>query len=277
MMSLYSLCCLFLSVTTCKLPVSFCCKYICRADSINTSKAFCGTPSTVHCVSLVVVTSYLRNRPNEEITGITGKLGSTGSNVSLCGPTRDNSSLTVSSVGDTCEDDGNLQVVTERNRQHKLYNDIIKQLTSQGLSFKADEVDTSGTKLVRLLCDILWHIDSHASRFSVKVCSNSYRIWRVLVYHQSLFLQLHHLPLPIPSEDGHCLSFAEVFCEKITGEHRPSLLKKPSKSNSLPFYASVQHVKNCQMVIQCENCDLWRIIFSKYKLKPSQKQQLATR
>ena len=88
------------------------------------------------------------------------------------------------------------------------------------------------------------------------------------------FLQLHHLPLPIPSEDGHCLSFAEVFCEKITGEHRPSLLKKPSKSNSLPFYASVQHVKNCQMVIQCENCDLWRIIFSKYKLKPSQKQQL---
>ena len=36
---------------------------------------------------------------------------------------------------------GNLQVVTERNRQHKLYNDIIKQLTSQGLSFKADEVD----------------------------------------------------------------------------------------------------------------------------------------
>ena len=63
---------------------------------------------------------------------------------------------------------GNLQVVTERNRQHKLYNDIIKQLTSQGLSFKADEVDTSGTKLVRLLCDILWHIDGHHHVFRLR-------------------------------------------------------------------------------------------------------------
>ena len=80
---------------------------------------------------------------------------------------------------------------------------------------------------------------------------------RLFVYHQIFFLQLRHLLLPIPSEDGHYLSFAEVICEKITGEHRPSLLKKHSKSNTLPFYASVQHVKNCQMVIQCESCDLW--------------------
>ena len=56
---------------------------------------------------------------------------------------------------------GTLQLVTERNRRHKLYNDIVKYLTSRGLTFKADEVDTSGNKLVHLLCDILWHIDGH--------------------------------------------------------------------------------------------------------------------
>ena len=56
---------------------------------------------------------------------------------------------------------GSVQLVVERNKRHKLYNDIIKFLTSRDLTFKTDEVDTSGVKLVRLLCDILWHIDGH--------------------------------------------------------------------------------------------------------------------
>ena len=56
---------------------------------------------------------------------------------------------------------GTLPLVNERNKRQKLYNDIIKYLTSQQLFFKADEVDTTGTKLVRLLCDIFWHIDGH--------------------------------------------------------------------------------------------------------------------
>lgn len=84
-----------------------------------------------------------------------------------------------------------------------------------------------------------------------------------------IFSQLRHLPLSIPTDDGHYLCFTEVFSKVITGEHRPSILLKPSKSNTLPFYASVQHAKNCQIVVQCESCDMWRIIFSKYKLKPA--------
>ena len=48
--------------------------------------------------------------------------------------------------------DSSLQPITERNRKDKLYNDIIIFMTSKGLKFNADEVDTSGTKLVRLLC-----------------------------------------------------------------------------------------------------------------------------
>ena len=48
--------------------------------------------------------------------------------------------------------DSSLQPITERNRKDKLYNDIIIFIKSKGLKFNADEVDTSGTKLVRLLC-----------------------------------------------------------------------------------------------------------------------------
>ena len=48
--------------------------------------------------------------------------------------------------------DSNLQPITERNQKDKLYNDIIIFMTSKGLKFNADEVDTTGTKLVWLLC-----------------------------------------------------------------------------------------------------------------------------
>ncbi len=51
-------------------------------------------------------------------------------------------------------------------------------------------------------------------------------------------------------------------------------MKAMSKTKGLPFYASVQHVNNCKLMVLCENCDLWRLIFSKYKLKPDQKVRL---
>lgn len=111
--------------------------------------------------------------------------------------------------------------------------------------------------------------------FSILKCGkNSCTICKPVHLPTEVFLQLKHLPLPIPAEDGHYLSFTEAYKKETTGDYRPSLLKKPSKSKGLPFYASVQHVKNCQLMVQCESCDMWRIIFSKYKLKPTQRQQL---
>ena len=58
-------------------------------------------------------------------------------------------------------------------------------------------------------------------------------------------------------------------------EHRPSLKKAPkAKAKSLPFYASVQHVKNAQLMLQCEECNMWRLVYSKYKLPVAQHRQL---
>jgi hypothetical protein len=81
---------------------------------------------------------------------------------------------------------------------------------------------------------------------------------------------------PSPDDGDHYLSFAKALTISTTGEHRPSLTKKTSKSssNTLPFYASVQHVRNAQIVVQCDNCDMWRLIFSKYKLKIEQREYL---
>ena len=70
-----------------------------------------------------------------------------------------------------------------------------------------------------------------------------------------VFGRLWHLPHPVLGEVY--LLFSEVFKINTTGEFYPSLQKKTSKCQGLPFYNSVQHVKNCQLMVQCENCEMW--------------------
>jgi len=112
--------------------------------------------------------------------------------------------------------------------------------------------------------------------FSILKCgTNACKICKLVRLPPHIFSLLKHLPHPVPKEDGHYLSFSEAFETITTGEHRPSLKQKRSKKDkSLPFYASLQHVKNSQIVVQCDSCDMWRIVFSKYKLKPSQRSLL---
>ena len=33
------------------------------------------------------------------------------------------------------------------------------------------------------------------------------------------------------------------------------------------FPVNIQHARNTNMVVQCEKCGMWRIFYSKYKLK----------
>lgn len=92
---------------------------------------------------------------------------------------------------------------------------------------------------------------------------------------KSEFDKLRHIPHPVPGGDGHYLPFSEVFNTVTTEEHRPSYTK-PTQSKSrvkreLPYYASVQHVKNSHLMVQCTECDMWHIIFSKYKLTKEQR------
>lgn len=83
----------------------------------------------------------------------------------------------------------------------------------------------------------------------------------------------------MPGDDDHYLPFSDVFGQNTSEMHRPSINKKQavdsgSKQKSLPFYATVQHVKNTGLVVQCEECQMWRIVFSKYKLTAEQQVRL---
>ena len=108
---------------------------------------------------------------------------------------------------------------------------------------------------------------SHYS-FDILKCGNSScTLCKTVRLPINTFEKLKHLPHPVPREDNHYASFSEVFGTSTSEEHRPSLKIKPKKRNTLPFYASVQHVKNVELMVECEECGLWRLLYSKYMLK----------
>ena len=95
----------------------------------------------------------------------------------------------------------------------------------------------------------------------------------------STFKMLKHIPHPMPMEDGHYLPFSEAFDISTSEEHRPTYVhtktKAPKKQKRcLPFRGTVQHVKNANLMVQCGECNMWRLIFSRYKLDVVQRQNL---
>ena len=89
-----------------------------------------------------------------------------------------------------------------------------------------------------------------------------------------VFSKLHFLPDPILNTNGHYKPFQEVYGTCTTEEFRPSLQKRSSRGKALPFSASIQHVRNVGIMVQCEECEMWHLIYSRHKLSTQEKKQL---
>ena len=59
-----------------------------------------------------------------------------------------------------------------------------------------------------------------------------------------------------------------------TEQHRPSLQVRKGRKKTLPFSASIQHVKNVDVMLECEECQMWRLLYSKHKLSASDRRAL---
>ena len=107
-------------------------------------------------------------------------------------------------------------------------------------------------------CCVFWHYS-----FQIKKCgSDDSELCKSVRLSVEPFSSLHFLPDLTPVEDGRYLSFEKTHGKSTIEEHRPSLTKKSkSHSKSIGFYASQQHVKNVDMVIQCEECEMWRLLY----------------
>ena len=60
-------------------------------------------------------------------------------------------------------------------------------------------------------------------------------------------------------------SFAKAFTLNTTEQDRPSLKGKKA-AKRLSFSPSVQHAWNTDTMVQCDECSMWRLVFSKRKL-----------
>lgn len=90
-----------------------------------------------------------------------------------------------------------------------------------------------------------------------------------------IFKGLHHLPDPVPRGD-HYDDFDSLYGIETTEKHRPSLHTKKMKGHGMPFSPSTQTARNPDLVIQCKECMKWRVVYSKRKLKPADKNTVTT-
>ena len=111
--------------------------------------------------------------------------------------------------------------------------------------------------------------------FSIKKCGkDGCDMCKPVRMSEEDFAKLKHMPDPMVGKDDHYLSFHEAYLLETTEKDRPSLAKPNKRRSSIPFSPSVQHVKNIEIMLQCEECDLWRLLFSKRKLSVKDRAEL---
>lgn len=91
---------------------------------------------------------------------------------------------------------------------------------------------------------------------------------------QEVFESIRHLPDPMVdvTKPDHYLPFDKVFSTETTEKDLPSLEKH--KKRVISYSPSIQHVKNVDVMIQCDECKMWRLLFSKKKLTIAQRHNL---
>ena len=100
---------------------------------------------------------------------------------------------------------------------------------------------------------------------------NNVHLWRLSTWCISLlpliklfYLGIHRLPDPVLNDDGHFECFEQVFGTETDERSCPSVEEAKQKvKKRIPFNTTQQRVKNVNMVVQCEECEMWRIVYSK--------------
>ena len=102
--------------------------------------------------------------------------------------------------------------------------------------------------------------------FCIKKCGKEgCKVCKPVRMEKESFEKLRFLPDPQMQDDGHYIPFAKAFTLNTTEQDRPSLKGKKT-AKPLSFSPSVQHARNTDTMVQCDECSMWRLVFSKRKL-----------
>ncbi len=62
------------------------------------------------------------------------------------------------------------------------------------------------------------------------------------------------------NDDGHYLPFDEVYGTNTTEKDIPSGLQNSKEKKVIPFNVTQQHVKNVNLVVECEECHICAVL-----------------
>jgi len=87
---------------------------------------------------------------------------------------------------------------------------------------------------------------------------------------------MHHLPDPVQKLNSESYkTFEELYGTETTEEFRPSAQKLTKESQGMGFSPSAQYAKNVGTVVQCGECEKWRVLYSKIKLNNEESAKLS--
>ena len=140
-----------------------------------------------------------------------------------------------------------------RNKKDEMFNDLVSLFEEKNWKWN-DGGSSHGNNFVFGLRDTLWYIDGHHSTLEERSCP---------------------IPEPFSKFVGYNIPERSKHRKRQRSNLSYDTLAKPNKKRkSLPFSPSVQHVKNIDIMLQCEECDLWRLLFSKRKLSIKERAEL---
>ena len=129
--------------------------------------------------------------------------------------------------------------------------------------------------LPRLRKFVSLHCTERKYSYQVKKCGDAAcNICKPPNLPRDIFNQLKWIPDPIPDSDGLYKQFSSLYGTKTSEDHCTSLKQKSKRRKTLPFASSLRHVKNVDMMLQCEECNLWRLLYSKQRLLASEREKL---
>ena len=90
-----------------------------------------------------------------------------------------------------------------------------------------------------------------------------------------VFSTLSHLPDPIPNGE-HYKDFDSVYGTTTTEENLPSLSEKSKKGHGMTYSPAAQTAKNANLVIQCDSCGKWRVLYAERKLQNAVRERVTS-
>ena len=76
---------------------------------------------------------------------------------------------------------------------------------------------------------------------------------------QEVFRQLKPFPDPEPGVDQHYKVFNDIYGTKKSEKYRQTLSKRSKTQQTLLFHGKAQHVCNADLMLECEECGMWRM------------------